>query len=143
MFVLAKAGFLPRRFCAAGKRGVPIWALVIPGILSFLLSLTRQGDLMITMVIFGATLSYILMCAAHIRLRITKPKWLRPYRTAGGIWTSAGTLILSSVALCSTWFSYAKAAQWSALFLVSLFVLMAGYASVQKSRARSHAKELV
>jgi hypothetical protein len=33
----------------------------LPGIIGFLLSLTGEGDLLILMAVFGATISYVLM----------------------------------------------------------------------------------
>ncbi len=44
----------------------PYWAIIIPGIIGFLLSLTGEGDLLILMAVFGATISYVLMMLSHI-----------------------------------------------------------------------------
>jgi ethanolamine permease len=49
--------------------------------------------------VFGATLSYVLMMAAHITLRVRRPQMARPYRTPGGIVTSGIALVLACVAL--------------------------------------------
>jgi ethanolamine permease len=49
--------------------------------------------------VFGATISYVLMMAAHITLRIRRPKMERPYRTPGGIFTSGIALVLACVAV--------------------------------------------
>jgi ethanolamine permease len=57
-------------------------------VFGFALSLTGAGDLMITMAVFGATLSYGLMMASHILLRLKEPDLERPYRTPGGILTT-------------------------------------------------------
>lgn len=73
--------------------------MIIPGIIGFLLSLTKQGDLLILIAVFGATISYVLMMMAHIKLRISQPDVYRPYRTPGGIFTSSIALILSIVAV--------------------------------------------
>ena len=77
----------------------PYLAVIIPGIIGFLLSLTKQGDLLILIAVFGATISYVLMMMAHIKLRISQPDVYRPYRTPGGIVTSSIALILSVVAV--------------------------------------------
>lgn len=66
IFALSRAGYLPRALSLTNTNKTPTWALVIPGIIGFLLSLTRQGDLLILVAVFGATISYILMMAAHI-----------------------------------------------------------------------------
>ncbi|PKG56174.1 ethanolamine permease [Shewanella sp. Choline-02u-19] len=126
VFALSRAGYLPRFLSLSGKRKVPVWALIVPGILGFLLSLTGEGDLMITMAVFGATISYAMMSLSHILLRKKEPNLERPYKTPGGIFTSSIALVLSLVALASTFVVSLQAAMWSALFyliMVTYFVL--------------------
>ncbi len=126
VFALSRAGYLPRFLSLSGNRKVPVWALIIPGILGFLLSLTGEGDLMITMAVFGATISYAMMSLAHIVLRKKEPNLNRPYKTPGGIVTSSIALVLSLIALASTFVVSIQAALWSALFyliMVTYFVL--------------------
>ena len=116
VFALSRAGYLPRFLSLTGKRKVPTLALIIPGIIGFLLSLTGEGDLMITMAVFGATLSYALMTLSHIILRIKEPDLARPYKTPGGIFTSGVAFILAVIAFISTFLVSLEAAMWSALF---------------------------
>lgn len=97
-FALSRAGYLPRVLSLTGKRRTPILALIVPGAIGFGLSLTGQGDLLILVAVFGATISYVLMMAAHIVLRRKEPEVERPYRTPGGIVTSGIALILACVA---------------------------------------------
>ncbi|WP_232847002.1 ethanolamine permease [Shewanella nanhaiensis] len=126
VFALSRAGYLPRFLSLSGKRKVPVWALIVPGVLGFLLSLTGEGDLMITMAVFGATISYAMMSLSHILLRKKEPQLERPYKTPGGVLTSSIALILSLVALASTFVVSLQAAMWSALFyliMVTYFVL--------------------
>jgi len=99
IFALSRAGYLPRKLSQTNKSKAPVLALVIPGIIGFGLSLTGQGDLLILVAVFGATISYVLMMAAHITLRIRRPKMDRPYRTPGGIFTSGVALVLACVAV--------------------------------------------
>ncbi|WP_176517347.1 ethanolamine permease [Pseudomonas faucium] len=99
IFALSRAGYLPRKLSETNKSKAPVLALVIPGIIGFALSLTGQGDLLILVAVFGATLSYVLMMAAHITLRIRRPKMERPYRTPGGIFTSGVALVLACIAV--------------------------------------------
>ncbi|MGH8504004.1 MAG: ethanolamine permease [Gammaproteobacteria bacterium] len=98
IFALSRAGYLPRLLSLTSGRKSPVLALVVPGIIGFLLSLSGQGDLLILIAVFGATISYILMMAAHIRLRLREPNIERPYRTPGGVVTSGVALILACVA---------------------------------------------
>ena len=98
--ILAKLGGRLKGFNAA--IAFVVWVslmLVIPGIIGFGLSLTGQGDLLILVAVFGATISYVLMMAAHITLRIRRPKMERPYRTPGGIFTSGLALVLACIAV--------------------------------------------
>jgi ethanolamine permease len=102
VFALSRAGYLPRWLSVTSARKVPVLALIVPGVFGFALSLTGAGDLMITMAVFGATLSYGLMMASHILLRLKEPDLERPYRTPGGILTTSIALVLSVVAFAST-----------------------------------------
>lgn len=99
VFALSRAGYLPRVLSLTSARKVPTWALVVPGLLGFLASLSGAGDLMLAMAVVGATLSYALMAASHILLRLRQPDLARPYRTPGGIVTSTIALVLSLIAL--------------------------------------------
>lgn len=99
IFALSRAGYLPRFLSLTNRRKAPVPALVIPGIVGFLLALTGQGDLLILVSVFGATLSYVLMMASHIALRLREPDLERPYRTPGGIATSGAALVLACGAL--------------------------------------------
>jgi len=127
---LSRAGYLPRFLSLTGKRKVPTLALVIPGILGFLLSLTGEGDLMITMAVFGATLSYALMTLSHIILRVKEPDLERPYKTPGGVFTSGIACVLAVIAFISTFLVSREAAMWSAVFygiMVAYFFLYSRY----------------
>jgi len=127
VFALSRAGYLPRFLSITGKRKVPNYALIIPGIIGFLLSLTGEGDLMITMAVFGATISYALMMLSHIILRLKEPDLERPFRTPGGIITTGIAFVLSIVAFVSTFFVSLEAALWSAVFYAILVAYFAIY----------------
>ena len=99
IFALSRAGYLPRFLSVTSKRKSPVLALLIPGLIGFLLSLSGQGDLLILIAVFGATVSYVLMMASHIRLRMKEPELARPYRTPGGVVTSSVALVLACVAV--------------------------------------------
>ena len=120
---MSRAGYLPRFLSVTNDNKVPTRALVIPGIIGFLLSITGEGDLMITMAVFGATISYALMTLSHILLRINEPSLSRPYRTPGGVGTSGFAFILALIALVSTFVVNIDAALWSLLF----YLIMVAY----------------
>lgn len=116
VFALSRAGYLPRILSITGKRRVPMLALIVPGIIGFLLSLTGQGDLMITMAVFGATISYAMMTLSHWLLRTREPELSRPWRTPGGRFTSGLAFVLAVIAFISTFVVSLSAALWAGLF---------------------------
>lgn len=98
-FALSRAGYLPRVLSITGSRKTPTLALIVPGIIGFVMAVLNQGNLLILVAVFGATISYIMMTASHIILRIKEPDLPRPYRTPGGIVTTGIALVLAVVAL--------------------------------------------
>ena len=99
VFALSRAGYLPQSLSLTSERKVPVRALVVPGIIGFIISLSGEGDLILSMAVVGATVSYAMMSSSHILLRIKQPYLHRPYKTPGGILTSSISLILSIIAL--------------------------------------------
>ncbi len=99
IYALSRAGYLPRWLSLTTRRHTPWVALVVPGAIGFLLSLTGQGDLLILVAVFGATISYVMMNLSHIILRYKEPDLERPYKTPGGVFTSGIALALSLAAL--------------------------------------------
>ncbi|WP_062260847.1 ethanolamine permease [Endozoicomonas arenosclerae] len=136
VFALSRAGYLPRFLSKTGERKVPTMALVIPGVIGFLLSLTGEGDLMITMAVFGATISYAMMTLSHIILRVKEPELERPYKTPGGVMTSGIAFALAIVAFVSTFLVSKEAAFWSVVFyavMVAYFGLYSRHHLVAKA----------
>ncbi len=99
IFALSRAGYLPRWLSLTSRRHVPWVALVVPGVIGFLLALTGQGDLLVLISVFGATISYVLMMLSHIILRYKEPDLERPYKTPGGVVTSGVALVLGVAAV--------------------------------------------
>ncbi len=99
VFAFSRAGYLPRALSVTNKRKIPARALIVPGVFGFLVSLLGEGGLILSMAVVGATISYALMAASHILLRLKRPDLERPYRTPGGMVTSGVALVLSLVAL--------------------------------------------
>jgi ethanolamine permease len=99
VFAMSRAGYLPRGLSLTTQRKTPYLALLVPGAIGFALSLTGQGDLLILVAVFGATISYVMMMAAHIWLRIKEPNLPRAYRTPGGVFTSGIALVLACIAV--------------------------------------------
>ncbi len=105
LFALSRAGYLPRALSVTTGRRVPAIALVLPGVIGFLLAaITEDGARMIQIAVFGATVSYVLMLASHIVLRRREPNLERPYRTPGGVVTSGIGLVLAVAAVVAVFF---------------------------------------
>ncbi|MFH7764757.1 ethanolamine permease [Acinetobacter sp. BSP-28] len=99
VFALSRAGYLPKKLSLTNNNHAPHLAIIIPGIIGFILSLTGEGDLLILMAVFGATISYVLMMMAYIKLKISKPEMPRPYQAPGGIITASIALVLAAIAV--------------------------------------------
>ncbi|MDO4910062.1 MAG: ethanolamine permease [Corynebacterium sp.] len=105
IYSLSRDRVLPSFLSATNRRGAPTWALILPAILGFILTLFIDGDTLMSVAVCGAVISYALMMASHIAMRRTKPSLPHPYRTPGGIFTSSIALILSLLAILSTFLS--------------------------------------
>jgi ethanolamine permease len=123
MFALSRAGYLPRVLSVTGSRRTPWVALVVPGVLGFILSITGDGARLLNIAVFGATISYALMMLSHIVLRRTEPDLDRPYRTPGGIATSGVALVLAVLAIIATFIVDVRAA----LIALGVYALFLAY----------------
>lgn len=121
-FALSRAGYLPRALSVTNGRKAPTLALVVPGVVGFLLSLTGQGAVLLNMAVFGAALSYVLMMVSHIVLRRTAPEMPRPYRTPGGVVTTGFALVVAVLAVVAT-FLVDPVAAGATLGAFALFML--------------------
>ncbi len=123
VFALSRAGYLPRVLSLTSKRKTPFLALLVPGTLGFILSLYVDGNMLILVAVFGAAISYVLMMAAHIKLRISEPEMERSYLTPGGILTSGTALVLAIIALIAGFLVEPAVIIYAAIF----YVLMMSY----------------
>ncbi|WP_432563568.1 ethanolamine permease [Kineococcus sp. SYSU DK003] len=122
LFALSRAGYLPTWLSRTSGRGTPVWALVVPGAIGFVLAtVVGDGDALINVAVFGAAVSYVLLNLSHIVLRLREPGLDRPYRTPGGIVTTGTGLALSLVAVVATFVVDVRAAGiTAAIFVVGL-----------------------
>jgi ethanolamine permease len=124
-FALSRAGYLPRALSVTNSRRAPVLALLVPGAIGFVLSLTGQGAMLLNMAVFGATVSYVLMMVSHIVLRRREPELPRPYRTPGGTATTGVALVLAAAAVVATFLVDVTAAVWT---LVAYVCFLAWFA---------------
>ena len=122
LFALSRAGYLPRGLSVTSGRKTPYVALIVPGLIGFLLAaITEDGAKLINIAVFGATVSYVLMLLSHIVLRRREPDLERPYRTPGGTLTTGVGLVLAVAAVVATFFVDKVAAGiTAAIFLAAL-----------------------
>ena len=129
LFALSRAGYLPRVLSVTSGRRTPHLALIIPGLIGFLLaaiyseatSAAEAGARMIQIAVFGATVSYVLMTLSHIILRRKEPGLERPYRTPGGVATTGVAFVLACAAVVASFFVDETAALiTAAVFLAAL-----------------------
>jgi ethanolamine permease len=124
LFALSRAGYLPRRLSVTGGRKTPYIALLVPGVIGFLLAaITQDGAKLLNIAVFGATVSYVLMTLSHIVLRRREPDLERPYRTPGGAATSGVAFVLALAAVVATFFVDEQAAGITA----ATFLAMVAY----------------
>ncbi|MHA6782563.1 ethanolamine permease [Pseudonocardia saturnea] len=139
-FALSRAGYLPRVLSLTNRRKAPALALIVPGVIGFLLSLTGQGAVLLNMAVFGAALSYVLMMVSHIVLRRREPDMPRPYRTPGGVATTGFALVVAVISVIAT-FLVDTVAALAALGAFALFMAYFGLYSRHHLVARAPDEE--
>ena len=122
MFALSRAGYLPKVLSLTGSRRTPWVALIVPGVIGLVLSVTGDGARLLNIAVFGATISYALMMISHIVLRRTEPDLDRPYRTPGGVATTGVALVLAVLAVIAT-FTVDPTAAFITLGVYALFII--------------------
>jgi ethanolamine permease len=127
LFALSRAGYLPTALSVTNSRKAPTLALIVPGVIGFVLSLTGQGDLLLNMAVFGAALSYVLMMVSHIVLRRREPDMPRPYRTPGGAITTGFALVIAVLAVIATFLVNPVAAGWCLAVFAAFMLYFAVY----------------
>ncbi|RVW01465.1 ethanolamine permease [Rhodococcus spongiicola] len=130
-FALSRAGYLPKSLSVTNSRKAPTLALVVPGAIGFVLSLTGEGAMLLNMAVFGAAVSYVLMMVSHIVLRKREPDMRRPYRTPGGVVTTSFALVIATAAVIATFLVDPVAALWT-------FVAFAGFMTYFALYSRHH-----
>lgn len=127
LFALSRAGYLPKVLSVTNSRKAPMLALIVPGVIGFVLSLTGQGAMLLNMAVFGAALSYVLMMISHIVLRRREPDMPRPYRTPGGVVTTGFALVIGVFAVIATFLVDQVAAGWCLAVFAAFMLYFAVY----------------
>jgi ethanolamine permease len=127
LFALSRAGYFPRWISRTSGRHTPHLALVLGAAIGLgcTVAINRfagmaVGAALLNMAVFGAVISYALVMASYIVLRVRRPDLPRPYRSPLGIPGAAAGAALSLVALaaCFAEGTYRQAVWGVAGFLV-------------------------
>jgi ethanolamine permease len=80
-FALARAGYLPAFLSRLSRRGAPVWAVIVPGLLGVLCAGSAAfADALIVLSVCGALMMACLSMIALLALRRREPALVRPYR---------------------------------------------------------------
>lgn len=109
LYSLSRAGYYPQFLSVTGKRQTPLTALVVGGVIGFVLLVVVDavtaaskgvgsvaGAIELNIAIWGAVVSYLMQMIAFVVLRRRFPKAVRPYRSPTGI---VGAVIAGVIAL--------------------------------------------
>lgn len=99
---LSRSRFLPSAFGRVDRRGAPVVALTVASMLAGLGVIAGKGLLVpvVDTASMSLIVSYVLVCAAVLRLRHVAPDVPRPFRVPGGVNTVClTTLLVSSMAV--------------------------------------------
>lgn len=122
-FAMSRGGMLPTFLSLTGSRKTPYVSLIVIGSIGFALSLFVDGDSLLVVAVFGASISYIMMTASHYVLRVREPDLHRPYKTPGGKFTSGISTVLGCFAFVACYLANAK----MTMIAAAVFVLMVVY----------------
>ncbi len=144
VFALSRAGYLPEWLSQLNSRKVPIWALIVPGIIGFLFCIVGDQWLsdaipvLVTLSVLVAAVSYMLMMISAIVLRRRRPDLHRPYRVPGGEWLMWVSLVIAFILIPASLVAYPIA------FVVGVVVIglfLAYYYAVGSKRAGNRTAE--
>ncbi|MFO0944564.1 MAG: ethanolamine permease [Planctomycetota bacterium] len=130
LFALSRAGYFPRWISLTNRTHTPHFALLLGAVIGLLCAFAIRmsgsggavGAALINMAVFGAVISYILVMASYILLRVTRPTLPRPYKSPLGVPGAAAGMILSLLALAATFLDPAlRPAVWG----VTIFLAVA------------------
>ena len=95
LFGLSRDGFFIPQGTAVNKGGTPVIALVLSGVISFVLITVGSFQQLFGLASFMSIVVMALSFSAHIRLRKTEPNLPRPYLAWGYPWTTILVLIIT------------------------------------------------
>ncbi len=109
LFALSRAGYFPRWISVTNRRNCPHVALIFGAVIGLVCAIILEiwskaavGAALLNMAVFGAVISYIMVMASFVKLRISRPDLPRPYRSPLGVPGAIVGALLALTALCAT-----------------------------------------
>lgn len=101
-FALAREGYLPKFLSRLNRKGVPVWGLIIPGIIGVICAGSATfANALIILAVFGAVVTYCISMVSLFVLRKKEPNLERPFKVMypiiPGIALALGMVCLFSV----------------------------------------------
>lgn len=130
IFALSRAGYLPKCLSVTGSRKTPYVALLTMGGIGFAIAaIIQDGSVLLNIAVFAACISYAMMNLSHIILHFKEPNMERGFVAPGGVVLTGIALVLSLVAICSTFVVDSFAAGCALVVLVAFMIYFVAYSS--------------
>jgi ethanolamine permease len=138
LFALSRSGYYPQWISVTGKTThTPHRALILSAVVGFVIALICSidtktvGAALLSMSVFGAVISYAVVMAAYIKLKISRPDMPRPYKSPLGMAGAVVGVVLALFGLAATMAveSNRPGVIGTAIFLVIMMVYFALYSS--------------
>lgn len=121
VFHLARERVLPRSLARTNARHAPWLAVLAAAGAAAILTYIGNAEQLVVLLVFGATTCYLLILAAHWRLRRVAPEMPRPYRSPAGRFIPALGMLLAALAFVACFLADIK---WSMLGAAVLLLSM-------------------
>jgi ethanolamine permease len=130
-FAMSRAGYIPQWISVTNDRGIPARATILGSVLSVLVTAlfilaggekTAIGLGLVTVSVVSALVTYILVLASYIKLRVDRPGMPRPYRSPVGILGAFLGLVIATIAFIAC---FVLEAYRVAVYLTAGFIAMA------------------
>lgn len=101
VFAMARDRELPHWFSHLNRKGAPAPALIVPSIIGAVLAMSGAIDRLIVIMVFSSCLSYLLMFASFLGLRLRRRDLAGPYRVrfsgpVAGVGITLGIVIFAA-----------------------------------------------
>ncbi|MBI5161662.1 MAG: amino acid permease [Micrococcales bacterium] len=134
LYSLSRAGYYPRFLSVTGKRQTPLAALVVGGVIGFVLLVVVDaivaadkeigavaGAIELNIAIWGAVVAYLMQMISFVVLRRRFPSVARPYRSPTGVAGAVIAGVISAVIFVA--FLFAPAYQIAILAIAVVYVI--------------------